>query len=143
MSTSSTDSHGLRSAEAIPLRRIATEEAFTTPEVAAATEAVTTGPGATGEPGIAALGSSILRRTLMEWGKQLLDFGDNRRKCMAEAGIDTQILGLTTPGVQISPSEQGVELARKTNDFIAAQCRRDPARYAALATIAPQAPRRA
>lgn len=134
------DSHESGSAQAIPFRRIATEETFTTPEVAAATEALITGPGATGEPGFTALGSSVSRRTIVEWGKQLLDFGDSRRKSMEEAGIDTQILGLFSPGVQIFPPEQGVELARKTNDFIAAQCRRDPARYAALATIAPQAP---
>ena len=50
------DSHESGSAQAIPFRRIATEETFTTPEVAAATEALITGPGATGEPGSPHLG---------------------------------------------------------------------------------------
>ena len=54
--------------------------------------------------------------------------------------IDMQVLSLWSPGVQIFGSQQGTELARHTNDVLAAAIGRNPTRFAGLTTIAPQDP---
>ena len=59
---------------------------------------------------------------------------------MDRAGVDMQVLSLTVPGVHSEEPERGIELARLTNDGLAAVCRDHPDRFRALATLPTQAP---
>jgi predicted TIM-barrel fold metal-dependent hydrolase len=72
-----------------------------------------------------------------------MDFGAGREAAMDAAGIDTALLLLGSPGVQIFDAEEATALAALTNDRMAELVRRAPRRYAPLATIAPQDPVRA
>ena len=60
---------------------------------------------------------------------------------MDASGIDTQLVFLTAPGVQVFDAATGTALARSCNDQLAEAVRRHPARFAGLAAIAPQDPR--
>lgn len=124
-------------------RLIAAEEAFAVAEVQAAMAAWLSANPA-GEPGARALmqhgfGQEQGRR----WFPELMDFGEARRKSMDEAGITTQLLLLSAPGVQIFDDRQGTSLATLVNDKMAQIAREDPERYAPLAAIAPQSPKSA
>lgn len=125
---------------AVPIRRIATEEAFSIPEIAAATGKFMAAGGAAKEPGLAALAAGFDPATGVRWQRQALDLGEGRLAAMAAARIDTQVLLLTAPGVQIFEAAQARALAALANDRIVALQRADPRRYAALAAIAPQDP---
>jgi 2,3-dihydroxybenzoate decarboxylase len=70
----------------------------------------------------------------------MLDLGERRLADMDAAGIDMQLLLLTSPGVQIFDADTAVPLAAESNDQVAEAVRRHPDRFAALAAIAPQAP---
>ena len=59
---------------------------------------------------------------------------------MDQAGIDMQVLSMTSPGVQMFDADLATAMARSTNDQLAAAVARRPARYAALASFAPQDP---
>jgi 5-carboxyvanillate decarboxylase len=59
---------------------------------------------------------------------------------MDAAGIDMQLLLLTTPGVQLLDAETAIGLAAASNDQVSAAVHKHPDRFAALAAIAPQAP---
>ncbi|HYQ63666.1 amidohydrolase family protein [Actinophytocola sp.] len=92
------------------------------------------------DPGLAA--------PMMKWAvaseitPALLDLGDGRVAAMDDAGIDTAVLSLTTPGLQNLATAEAVSLQAPTNDLIAAAVRRHPGRFqgfAALATSAPSA----
>ena len=122
------------------LRKIAAEESFGIPEIAAATQRFMASGGAQKEPGLAALIAGFGADKGKLWLGQSLDLGSARKAAMAAAGIDTQILLLGAPGVQIFDASQAQELAKLANDRIAALQTSDPFRYAALATIAPQEP---
>jgi 2,3-dihydroxybenzoate decarboxylase len=74
---------------------------------------------------------------------RLTDLGPNRIAAMDAAGIDMQLLMLTAPGVQVFDADTGTALAASSNDQLAEACRNNPARYAGLAAVAPQDPRRA
>jgi uncharacterized protein len=77
--------------------------------------------------------------TLIE---QLCDLGDGRIAAMDAAGIDLQVLSLTSPGVEQLDATDAVALARATNDRLAAAVRQHPSRlagFAALPTAAPDA----
>jgi aminocarboxymuconate-semialdehyde decarboxylase len=58
-----------------------------------------------------------------------------RLDVLAEAGIDTQILTLTTPGTHIEEPKRAIELARLVNDAFAAIVRNHGERFRALATL--------
>jgi 2,3-dihydroxybenzoate decarboxylase/5-carboxyvanillate decarboxylase len=62
---------------------------------------------------------------------------------MDELGIDMHILSLTTPGVQMFDADTATELAQLFNDRLAEVVARHPGRYAGLAAVAPQSPKRA
>ncbi|GAA3541265.1 amidohydrolase family protein [Amycolatopsis ultiminotia] len=89
-----------------------------------------------------------LTEPLMKWTvgspltQELLDLGDGRVAAMDDAGIDTAVLSLTTPGLQNLGSAEAVALQGPVNDAVAEAVRRHPGRlqgFAALATPAPQA----
>lgn len=66
----------------------------------------------------------------------LLDLGDDRIAAMDDAGIDTAVLSLTTPGLQNLATAEAVALQRPTNAAIAAAVRRHPGRLQGFATLA-------
>jgi predicted TIM-barrel fold metal-dependent hydrolase len=72
----------------------------------------------------------------------LCDLGEGRVAAMDEAGIDVQVLSLTSPGVEQLDAPEAVALAREANDFLTEAVRRYPDRlagFAALPTPAPEA----
>ena len=70
----------------------------------------------------------------------LLDLGEARLRGMDAAGIDVQILSLTSPGVQVFDPATAVSVMRDVNDRMVAAIRANPTRFGGLATVAPQAP---
>jgi predicted TIM-barrel fold metal-dependent hydrolase len=70
----------------------------------------------------------------------LLDVGDGRIAAMDDAGIDTAVLSLTTPGLQNLPAAEAVALQVAVNDGLAAAVRRHPGRLQGFATLATPAP---
>ena len=75
-------------------------------------------------------------------GARLEDTGAGRIALMDEAGVDVQVLSLTTPGLHNLDAARSVELARRTNDLIADAVAARPDRFqgfAALPTPAPEA----
>jgi len=126
-------------------RRIATEEAFATPEMlkmyrellaAKRSEDI----GFNSMWGFY-LGSPSERATHIIERLQWLD--ERRVRDMDATGIDVQILSLTAPGVQIFDGATATSLARSCNDQLAAAIRAHPKRFAGLAAVAPQEPHNA
>lgn len=74
---------------------------------------------------------------------RLLDLANDRLASMDEAGIDVQVLSLTTPGLHDLPAEQAVDLQRVSNDLIASTICSQPDRFQGFATLATPAPRQA
>ncbi|MDI5962137.1 amidohydrolase family protein [Streptantibioticus silvisoli] len=87
-----------------------------------------------------------LTEPMMRWAvgsdvtPALLDLDDGRLAAMDDAGIDTAVLSLTTPGLQNLAAAEAVALQRPTNDAIAAAVRRHPERLQGFATLAMPAP---
>jgi 2,3-dihydroxybenzoate decarboxylase len=113
--------------------RIAVEEGFMIPEVAAAARALDERLGLAGAV-------SEARKTMF---RDLLDLGERRIQVMDEDGITKQLIVIGSPGVQAFDPIQGHELSRLVNDRLSAACRAHPDRFAGLAAIAPQAPENA
>ncbi len=127
------------------MKKIATEEAFATPAVVAEWEKLLD-DGAPGEPGFK-LQVGYFRTATDNFTKRvterLVEFGELRLQEMDNNGIDMQLLSLTAPGVQVFDADTGTALARETNDFLVETVNNNPARYAGLAAVAPQAPKSA
>jgi len=119
-----------------PFRKIAVEEAFSTPEhMAELKRLVDTHPDYHPDLVLAKVqvaGSPMTQR--------LLDLEDERIRLMDEAGIDLALLLLTAPGVQMTEPKAAADLSRRINDGIAETVTRHPDRLAALTVVAPQAP---
>jgi 5-carboxyvanillate decarboxylase len=136
------------------LRKIATEEAFIIPEIAAAVRDVMrqggsnldlkllrliydaptdTAPTAHAPPGT----RDALARTFLP---RLLDIGEGRLAEMDSNGVDMHLLSLTVPGVQMFAPANAIALARLSNDRLSDSVRRHPTRFAGLASFAPQDP---
>lgn len=110
-------------------RRIACEEAFSTPEIVAELKRLA--------GGVPSMKSGPIAGPFMP---DLLDLGAGRIRGMDAAGIDVQILSLTSPGVQLFEPATAIALARDVNDRLAAAVQAHSARFAGMATLAPQAP---
>jgi 5-carboxyvanillate decarboxylase len=124
----------------VPYKRIATEEAWITPEIMQGYRHLV---GANrGDGGFLSLWGVFIRRggILID---RLLDMGDNRIRDMDAAGVDVQLLLLTAPGVQVFDKATAKSLAASSNDQLAEAIRKYPRRFAGLAAIAPQDPRAA
>jgi 5-carboxyvanillate decarboxylase len=132
--------------DAVTFRRIATEEAFSVPEVATAMrEVVHHLPAAN-------LDLSLLRTiydnplkgtTGAELLRQLLDLEDERLRIMDANGVDKHLLSLTSPGVQMFDADTATELAAISNDVLRFTIAKHPSRFAGLASFAPHSPKRA
>lgn len=108
-----------------PVRKIALEEHFTTPELARRDVARPTRSDT--------LFADIERR--------LADFGALRLETMDKAGIDLCVLSVTTPGVQAEKdTATAIRLARQANDLLAGEVRKQPRRYAGFAHLPMQDP---
>lgn len=119
-------------------KRIATEEAFATPmqlEAIRGLMARTSGY----DPDVW-LGGMQTQGPISE---RLLDLEGERLRIMDEAGVDMAVLAMTSTGVQQFEVEDAVRIAQDGNDLLAQTIRRHPTRFAGLATIPAQDPRRA
>ena len=123
-------------------KRIATEEAWGTAELFTGWKRVLDS-NPPDEPGFAALWRNLDPSGASGFTGRLMDLGPARLAAMDAAGIDMQVLMLTAPGVQVFDADTGTALAADSNDQLAEACRNNPDRYAGLAAIAPQDPRRA
>jgi 2,3-dihydroxybenzoate decarboxylase len=123
-------------------KRIATEEAFAPPEVLQKYRELYDSH-TLGDPGFDSLwgfysSSKAARPTFIR--ERLADLDALRIADMDAAGIDHQVIALTSPGVQVFARDLAVALARESNDILADAVKRHPTRFTGLAAIAPQAP---
>ena len=75
--------------------------------------------------------------------EQLTDIADKRIAAMDAAGIDMQVLSLTSPGTEQLDAPDAVALSREVNDFLAAGVKKNPKRFAGFATLPTAAPDKA
>lgn len=80
------------------------------------------------------------RANLLE---QLSDVGDRRISDMDAAGIDMQVLSLTSPGAEQLEGDEAIAVARASNDFLVDAVKRNPTRLAAFATLPTAIPNKA
>ena len=109
------------------MRLIAVEEHFLTREVRDAWAATSAD-----DPTSAFDGGEI--------GARLEDLGERRLALMNEAGVDIQVLSLTTPGLHNLTADQSVVLARRTNNLIAEAVAKRPDRFQGFAALPTPAP---
>ena len=73
-------------------------------------------------------------------GRRLLALGEERLAVMDDAGVDTQVLSLTTPGLWNLDAAAGVSLQTSCNDTLADAVCEHPDRLRGFATLALQDP---
>ncbi|MGD9142542.1 MAG: amidohydrolase family protein [Dehalococcoidia bacterium] len=79
----------------------------------------------------------------LEIEDRLLDVSRGRLNYMDKAGIDMQVLSLSTPGCEQFGTARGTSLARKTNEALSEVINKHPDRFIGLAALAPQSPEKA
>jgi 2,3-dihydroxybenzoate decarboxylase len=126
-------------------KRIATEEAWATQEMIGLYLKMiemrsSKDPGFNGMWGHFSGGRSERVIQILE---RLLDVDERRIRDMDAAGIDKQLLLLTSPGVQVFDTATAIAAAANSNDQACEIVRKRPDRFAALAAIAPQDPQAA
>lgn len=104
---------------------IATEEHLATSEVLDAWRAL--------PPGLQDDSLEIFDQPRIE--ERLVDLAGERIRAMDDAGIDVQVLSLTTPGMSNLDTADAVSLARSTNDLIADTVAGRPERFQGFATL--------
>ena len=129
------------------MRRIATEEAFSIPEVAAELKQIVRGPSTSLDKllvrGIYDSDTDGPGYGAMNFLDGLIDVEDRRLKQMDDLGVDMHLLSLTAPGVQMFDADTATDLAALANDRLAEIIARHPTRFAGLASFAPHSPKRA
>jgi 5-carboxyvanillate decarboxylase len=122
--------------------RIATEEAFAPPELVALWRSMLA-DGTADDPGFVSL-QGFYTRSQAERPAAVLarlqDLGDRRIADMDAAGVDRQVISLTSPGVQMLDRDRAVAMATLANDQLAEACRQHPDRFSGLTAVAPQDP---
>jgi 2,3-dihydroxybenzoate decarboxylase len=122
-------------------KRIATEEAWCPGEMIGLWKQVLDGPDP--DPGFVSL-IGFYMTSQAERPKHIMncltDLGAMRLQHMDEAGIDRQVIALTSPGVQVMEAESAAAFARVCNDELAEGCRNHPDRFSGMVAIAPQKP---
>ena len=126
-------------------KRIATEEAWCPPEMLdiyrkMLDEKTLDDPGFNTMFGFYLNSPSLRSQQIRDY---LTDLGELRLSHMDARGIDMQILGLTSPGVQVMPVDQANGFATYANDVLADACKKHPTRFAGLAAVAPHDPKTA
>ena len=71
---------------------------------------------------------------------KLCNLDEGRIAAMDAAGIDVQVLSLTSPGVEQLDVADAIAIARDANDQLAAAVRRHPTRFAGFAALPTAAP---
>ena len=126
-------------------RTIATEEAWSIPEVAKELQKVSGYLPAYNAD--LALMQGIYDRQPgygnMGFLDGLLDVDNQRIKEMDEYGVDMAVMALTAPGVQMFDADTACEMATLANDRLAEVIRKHPTRFVGLASMAPHSPKRA
>lgn len=85
--------------------------------------------------------SAMNPENVSDFQNRLFDFDDLRIKAMDEAEIEISVLSLTDPGIQgISDTAIAIELACKTNDFLAEKISKHPKRFRGFACLPLQDP---
>ncbi len=136
-----TEAQSMESPAKVDYSRIATEEAFAPAEMFSIFRKILAGPDP--DPGFVSLmgfymSSQAARpRHIIE---HLQDLGEKRLAHMDAAGIDRQIIALTSPGVQVMDRDTAVSFARNANDELADAVRRHPTRFSGMVAVAPQDP---
>ena len=125
------------------LRKFATEEACTFPEVVNALRDVVRAGGSNLDLPLLATIYDAPTGTQPRFLAELLDVDERRLADMDHNGVDVQLLSLTAPGVQMFDADTATSLAIVANDRLGGIVQRHPTRYAALASVAPQDPGRA
>jgi 2,3-dihydroxybenzoate decarboxylase/5-carboxyvanillate decarboxylase len=125
------------------MRKIATEEAFCIPEVADALAKAARAPGNSLDiPLLKMIYDNGGQGRMADMRERLIDLEERRLADMDANGVDMQLLSLTAPGVQMCDADTALELATLTNDRLAEVIGRHPTRFAGLAAVAPQSPKR-
>jgi predicted TIM-barrel fold metal-dependent hydrolase len=75
--------------------------------------------------------------------EQLCDIDDKRLAEMNDAGIDMQVLSLTSPGTEQLEPAAAIALASETNDYLAAAMKKHPTRFGGFAALPTSAPDKA
>jgi 5-carboxyvanillate decarboxylase len=120
-------------------RRIATEEAFATPEqFDALRELLATSREYDPDTFLANMQTSP-----GDISRRLLDVEEERLRIMDESGVSMAVLAMTATGVQQFEASKAARIAEAGNDRLAEIIRRHPDRYAGLATIPVQDVKRA
>ena len=114
------------------MKIVAIEEHFLSPAVRASWAAASS----TGQDGSESL-------HLGEIEEELEELSDARIARMDESGVDMQVLSLTSPGLHNLEPAEGISLARRTNELIAATIASHPDRFDGFATIPATAPEEA
>ncbi|MGZ8283924.1 MAG: amidohydrolase family protein [Allosphingosinicella sp.] len=118
-----------------PYLRIATEEAWSIPEIPQAQLKLLEGVD---PPDDSSLRMGAMFAGLEQLQHELCEVGPERIARMDALGIDRQLLLLTAPGVQPLDPRTGTELAALSNDRLAEACRKYPDRFSGLLAFAPQ-----
>lgn len=105
------------------MRTISLEEHFVTP-------AFMKGPGGEIEKKAKAVGGAAAK--LVE---ALSDIGPKRIADMDAAGIDIQVLSLTSPGVEQLDADEARSIARDANDRLFSAVSNHPSRFAGFAAL--------
>ncbi len=112
------------------MRAIGTEEHFVTDEVVTAWSRLV---ASAQEDPVAGLPPG-------EMGARLIEVGERRIAAMDEAGLDIQVISLTSPGLHNLPAEEALRLQVETNDRIAELVKAHPNRFQGFATLAMPVP---
>ncbi|MDH4108988.1 MAG: amidohydrolase family protein [Gammaproteobacteria bacterium] len=124
------------------IKRIATEEAFSPPEMMDAYRGIIR-EQSVDDPGFYSLWGHYLTsdserpRAIRD---KLIDLDGERLADMDATGIHHQVISLTSPGVQVLERDLAVNIATLANDRLAEAVARHPDRYTGLAAMAPQDP---
>lgn len=129
------------------IRKIAVEEAWSIPEVAAELKKVSNGPTQSLDKllvkGIYDAKPGGAGYDALPFLEGLLDIDDKRLGQMDNLDIDMHLLSLTAPGVQMFDADTATDLAALANDRMAEICANNPTRFSGLASFAPHSPKRA
>ncbi len=128
-----------------PYRRIAAEEAFSTPEITSRYRALLSDGSCNDRAFQSLLGFYLTSNEprVKAVFEKMEDLGATRLADMDATGIHHQVLSLGSPGVQVFDAGTAVSLARDSNDYVADAIRRHPDRFSGLAAVAPQEPAKA
>ena len=74
---------------------------------------------------------------------RLREVGEDRIAYMDTAGVDIQVMSLTSPGVEHLDPQEGAGIARHANDFLAEKIRKYPDRFMGFASLATRDPEEA